>query len=719
MVAARMAQGTAAEVDIDAHFPLPLKRVTTAERVEDGYFATNPRPQGLEHHLHVTQEFIGWHNDHEQEIDGPNGRDEVQRTPEADGKTRSGTRQRRRVVLITSGGTTVPLENQTVRFIDNFSAGTRGATSAEYFLENGYAVIFLHRQFSLLPYSRHYSHSTNCFLDFLHEGPDESVVVNEEYRQKMVSVLRKYNRARRDRMLLVLPFTTITDYLWSLREIATLMRPLGARAMFYLAAAVSDFFIPIDRMAEHKIQSSDPGGHSAGTIVKDDGGVAVVNGAHSYVQNHKKLVVDLDPVPKFLKRLVDGWAPEGMIVSFKLETDPALLVFKAQQALERYSHHLVIGNLLSTRKWEVVFIAPGRPERWIRVPSHSRTKSTSGLQSQVGLAAAAAFRARKASLKEVWDGDDEEAPEGNTIPKHNVSGPRREEGLNSEIEIESLIVPQVIEMHTEMIRRIENSVEAPDDYSSAGNGIPGDNDVRSFEDPLEDVFSSSPPQASNLGQLSHKTTSDEPSDIPRLRAQHSKAGYRDGIAHGKSISVQEGFDEGYGLGAQLGNRAGYIFGALEGLISACEAGSLKDDSSRLKNLLRMAKQELSIEKLMAEAKVDNDTDSARSSEQGDLGRGNSSNRDESTMTVPAAESTNSRMIDANEDNSQPAPTDTDKERLPAEITDAAIPNAAQAADKSSPEKSDTHPSIGKWNRVVQDEARRLLLSLPDSFTHDA
>ncbi|CAG8520214.1 11905_t:CDS:2 [Diversispora eburnea] len=38
----------------------------------------------------------------------------------------------RRIVLITSGGTAVPLENNTVRFLDNFSAGTRGATSAEY-----------------------------------------------------------------------------------------------------------------------------------------------------------------------------------------------------------------------------------------------------------------------------------------------------------------------------------------------------------------------------------------------------------------------------------------------------------------------------------------------------------------------------------------------------------------------------------------------------------
>lgn len=40
----------------------------------------------------------------------------------------------KKVVIVTSGGTTVPLEKNTVRFIDNFSTGTRGATSAEYWL---------------------------------------------------------------------------------------------------------------------------------------------------------------------------------------------------------------------------------------------------------------------------------------------------------------------------------------------------------------------------------------------------------------------------------------------------------------------------------------------------------------------------------------------------------------------------------------------------------
>lgn len=39
------------------------------------------------------------------------------------------------IACVTSGGTTVPLERNCVRFIDNFSAGTRGALSTEQFLE--------------------------------------------------------------------------------------------------------------------------------------------------------------------------------------------------------------------------------------------------------------------------------------------------------------------------------------------------------------------------------------------------------------------------------------------------------------------------------------------------------------------------------------------------------------------------------------------------------
>ncbi|KAK6543164.1 hypothetical protein TWF694_007080 [Orbilia ellipsospora] len=308
------------------------------EKDETSYFDTNPPPPELEEFSRVAEEFVNLHCSHQ-----------------------------RRVVLVTSGGTTVPLENQTVRFIDNFSAGTRGATSAEYFLEAGYAVIFLHRQFSLLPYSRHYSHSTNCFLDFLSEAaPTETksgkstIVAREEYTAKMLSVLRKYKHAKREKLLLLLPFTTITSYLFLLRELAMKMQPLGGKALFYLAAAVSDFFVPRERMAEHKIQS--------GEFAEKDGEMELINPAAPGAG--KKLIIDLDPVPKFLKRLVESWAPAAMIVSFKLETDSKLLLTKCRLALKRYSHHLVIGNLLQTRKHEVVFVDL-ESAYWHRLPQNT------------------------------------------------------------------------------------------------------------------------------------------------------------------------------------------------------------------------------------------------------------------------------------------------------------------------------------------------------------
>ncbi|GAB0133462.1 hypothetical protein EsDP_00001869 [Epichloe bromicola] len=310
---------------------------TSPSDVEDAYFASNPPPRALQEHTQLASEFVSSHA-----LAG------------------------RRVVLITSGGTTVPLERQTVRFIDNFSAGTRGATSAEYFLEAGYAVIFLHRQFSLLPYSRHFSHSRHCFLDFLGEGPRGEVGWREgDDSARVRDVLGRYRRARDSNRLLMIPFVTIGDYLHELRAVSRLMGPLGRRGLLYLAAAVSDFFVPPERMAEHKIQSQS---QSQSTDADGDEEEFDNFDASPRAARSKRLVIDLDPVPKFLKNLVDGWAPQGMIVSYKLETDPAILVRKARYSLERYQHHLVIGNLLSTRKWEVVFVSPGREDRWLRVP---------------------------------------------------------------------------------------------------------------------------------------------------------------------------------------------------------------------------------------------------------------------------------------------------------------------------------------------------------------
>ncbi|KAK7260106.1 hypothetical protein RIF29_25871 [Crotalaria pallida] len=66
------------------------------------------------------------------------------------------------------------------------------------------------------------------------------------------------------------------------------MRCLGPCVMFYLAAVVSDYYVPWKDMVEHKIQS----------------------GSHL-------LDVQLVQVPKMLSVLRKDWAPLAFCVSFK------------------------------------------------------------------------------------------------------------------------------------------------------------------------------------------------------------------------------------------------------------------------------------------------------------------------------------------------------------------------------------------------------------------
>ena len=197
-----------------------------------------------------------------------------------------------------------------VRFLDNFSAGTRGSASAEHFLRQGYAVIFLHRHFSLQPFHRHYSHSS--FLDLLEivpenngcedavlgsiagaeakagngggmadggvpkseEGmlfppfvpdttersttspPSHSIGIPTSELPPMLSILGSYQRVQSLGLLHSISYVTVDEYLWLLRGVSRVMgaakdaqgHALGKRGMYYLAAAVSDFFIPTTRM---------------------------------------------------------------------------------------------------------------------------------------------------------------------------------------------------------------------------------------------------------------------------------------------------------------------------------------------------------------------------------------------------------------------------------------------------------------------------------------
>ncbi|CAL8103185.1 unnamed protein product [Orchesella dallaii] len=231
-----------------------------------------------------------------------------------------------RIVLVTSGGTLVPLEKLMVRFIDNFSTGSRGAASTEYFLAAGYKVIFLHRGKSIQPFTR----SIPPPLESLEVsvGPcclGGGVRVKSSDSVKVRKVLEKYSKHKDS--ILYISFESLGDYLWYLKGISSeLNKRVGYRAVIYLAAAVSDFYVPKSEMPEHKIQSD------------------------------VKPTINLALTPKMIFPLATLWAPKTYIVSFKLETDSGILMEKAEKALKTYQHNMVAANLLTTRKTTVTFV---------------------------------------------------------------------------------------------------------------------------------------------------------------------------------------------------------------------------------------------------------------------------------------------------------------------------------------------------------------------------
>ncbi|XP_015675849.1 phosphopantothenate--cysteine ligase [Protobothrops mucrosquamatus] len=251
---------------------------------------------------------------------------------EAEGRVRAWAEAQRargrRVALVTSGGTQVPLEARAVRFLENFSSGRRGAASAERLAAAGYGVCFLHRARSAFPWARALPPPGPALLDLLrvHEE-DGAVRVRDGALPALLPALRAYGRARDDGAFLALEFAGLAEYLALLRAAARALAPLGSNAMFYLAAAVSDFYIPPSEMPEHKIQSSDG-----------------------------PLQITMKMVPKMLSPLVKEWAPEAFVISFKLETDPSILVEKARQALAKYNHQVVIANALDSRRTSVIVV---------------------------------------------------------------------------------------------------------------------------------------------------------------------------------------------------------------------------------------------------------------------------------------------------------------------------------------------------------------------------
>ncbi|KAG8377359.1 hypothetical protein BUALT_Bualt08G0024900 [Buddleja alternifolia] len=207
--------------------------------------------------------------------------------------------------------------------------GRNSSPSGKYFLKAGYAVVFLYRRGTCQPYCR--SLPDNPLLECFEVKSESTIAVDPMHAESVKRAISDHRAAVVRGTFLKLPFTTIFEYLQILQLIALSMRRLGTSALFYLAAAVSDFYVPWESMVVHKIQS--------GSGPMD---------------------MRLVQVPKMLSVLRKDWAPMAFCISFKLETDTKILLEKADTALRKYDMHMVVANELLTRKEEVIVVTMTR-----------------------------------------------------------------------------------------------------------------------------------------------------------------------------------------------------------------------------------------------------------------------------------------------------------------------------------------------------------------------
>lgn len=271
----------------------------------------------------------------------------------------------RRVAVVTSGGTTVPLEHKTVRFIDNFSTGTRGALCCENLIRKDYAVIFIHRRGSVFPFV-----VDTCTA--LRNDPLGLVTRASSALNSFEVSLRKAELAA-DRLLSV-PFTTLFEYLYLLRDVHCILRHTGPNAMTILAAAVADFYIPCNEMATEKIQSASECFYFVllsilslfFTLTHSFHNVFYLS-TYNFTGAEAGLTLTLRNTPKLLKDLCSRWCPRAMVVSFKLETNANILIAKAAGAIFKYGVDVVCANVLGKHREAVTLVSAEEDPTQVKV----------------------------------------------------------------------------------------------------------------------------------------------------------------------------------------------------------------------------------------------------------------------------------------------------------------------------------------------------------------
>lgn len=194
-------------------------------------------------------------------------------------------------ILITSGGTTVPIDP--VRQISNNSSGRFGAAIASEALKAGHQVSYLTSSHGQSPFAH--------TVDF-HAAPDWEM---EAAKLKQLHAFAEQYRGQYHEYR----YQTFYDYAEQLQSLATTQQP----QIIILAAAVSDYL--------------------------------VANYSTEKVRSNNDLHIDLKPAPKLIHHIRE-WSPKSFVVGFKLlvNASDADLVTAAKNSINQHNLDLCVAN---------------------------------------------------------------------------------------------------------------------------------------------------------------------------------------------------------------------------------------------------------------------------------------------------------------------------------------------------------------------------------------
>lgn len=268
--------------------------------------------------------------------------------------------------LVTSGGTTVPLDASGVRKIDNFSTGRRGARLTELIVGRGVKGVLLRRNGSAAPFCeelwdedvyrqldelaswhqrrRRQEFDSGKLMELLFETVSNLSALcfprNVEVPSPHPCGLQEMNLCLNEAELS--PCAQVWEYFALLEGACKALRDsCKGRQGIVLAAAVSDFYVPENRMPQGKLRPQ---------------------------AGEDEVQVSLAKVPNCLRDLVAHWCNEAFVVAFKLVTREESLDKEAASLLNRTGVHAVIGNYIDDRRHNVCVFQPDRDP--LRLHSH-------------------------------------------------------------------------------------------------------------------------------------------------------------------------------------------------------------------------------------------------------------------------------------------------------------------------------------------------------------